>query len=85
LTQTEIPFGTAVQVQWHDSASKRGWLFDGFDNLAKIQSLGYVVSCTPDTITLSTSIATCQGVLDPVSIPWGAIETIATLGERWDR
>lgn len=89
LTAKSYIFGTAVRVYWEDSVSLKGWVPNtiqagGFAP-AHIISTGFVFACEPRSLVLTTSLH-CEehGGLDPISIPWGSIQQVDTLGEEHD-
>ena len=80
-----IPYGTGVRVRWFDSQYQDGWRYGDPDTLggvAKIESLGYVVTSNRDDgIVLTTSLIARKGggALNPFTIPWGCIEALEHL------
>ena len=83
----KLKFREAVRVSWVDSMSFGGWNYepDQVGGVARIQTLGYVVNSNKDYLTMTTSIGSKGGALDPVSIPWPAIVQVDKLGDNWNR
>ncbi len=66
-----------VEVHWIDSFSKVGWReVDEKDPKMLIQSFGYLVRETDDTVTISTSRTAYDDVCDPLTIPKVAIKNM---------
>ncbi len=70
-----------VLIEWVDSATDPGWrALRGYaGKVGEVSSVGYVVDCNEDCITITTSIADGNGILDPVAIPWGAVMSLKRL------
>jgi hypothetical protein len=78
--------GTAVKVYWHDSASAQGWQYTSkVGQVGFIVSIGFVVNCKKDCITITTSFSSDGASIDPLSIPWGAIAKVEDLGKKNSR
>jgi len=67
--------------------TQAGWQYNtqSLGDVALLQSLGYVVGCTPEALVLTTSIGSRGGMLDPLSIPWKCIVQLDYVGSEWDR
>lgn len=77
-----LKLGHAVRVFWYDSASHGGWQYSTkIGDVGKIVTLGYVLNTKPNCITVSSSIATDNASIDPISIPWGSILKIDRIKE----
>lgn len=81
-----FPKGLALRVFWVDSTQIAGWRYA--DNLPvhieKIVTLGWVVNCSDEGISLTTTIASSGSVLSSVMIPWVSVVHVQELNE-WDR
>jgi hypothetical protein len=69
-------------VKWRDSAAMRGWrpMDDpGHTAVAEVTSVGWIVSKTPKTITITTSISDSGSVMDALSIPREAVTKMVRL------
>lgn len=78
--------GTAVRIYWYDSASAQGWQYTSkVGQVGFIVSMGFVVNCKKDCITITTSFSSDGASIDPLSIPWGAIQKVDDLGKKWHR
>lgn len=80
-----IDEGVAIRVMWKDSSTRKGWKFDLAPAPGKIISLGYCTGANADAIQISTSVNEEFSYIDPLDIPWGAIENVTLLGEEWNR
>lgn len=63
-----------VYVEWKDSSTTRGWGDPEKDQTTMIRSVGWLVSKTKDTLTLSTSQSKYNRFLDQLNIPTFAIK-----------
>lgn len=81
MEKLSLETGQAVQIYWCDSASLSGWKYnpETASTIGKIISLGYVVKAKEYGLTITSSMATDKAALDPVTIPWGAIEKLVQL------
>lgn len=80
-------FGTAVRVQWLDSAMRRGWSRPSDDAPyipQHIVSQGFVVEATTDSLTITTSVDDERSVIAPLIVPWGCIKDIKFLPEEYN-
>lgn len=84
MRRQRVARGTAVKIVWVDSVSVGGWQYnlDHVGRIAPITTFGLVVNTKDDCITLTTSMGERGGALDPVSIPWGAINELEIVEER---
>lgn len=81
-----FPQGTAVKVYWYDSAAVNGWQYSAkVGQVGYIVSIGFVVNCKKECITLTTSFSSEGASIDPISIPWGAIHKVLNLGKKASR
>lgn len=80
-----IDEGAAIRVMWKDSSTRKGWKFDLAPAPGKIISLGYCTGATGEGLQISTSVNEEFSYIDPLDIPWGAIEDVTLLGEEWNR
>ena len=80
-----VPFGTAVRVEWVDSQNLIGWKYEGTEYpIAKVVTVGFIVTSDKDSIVVSTSIANGSVVVSPTIIPWGAVQDLVYIGEDWN-
>lgn len=79
--------GEAVRVSWYDSIALNGWKYnkEGLGKAGRIQTIGYVAHNSAEAVAITSSIGTQGGMLDPINIPWRAIEKLEKLGEEWNR
>ena len=79
--------GEAVRVSWYDSIALNGWRYstEGLGKAGRIQTIGYVAHNTNEAVSITSSIGKSGGFLDPISIPWKAVEKLEKLGEEWNR
>lgn len=82
----ELPKGKAVHVNWIDSVTQTGWNYEGggFEP-EHVHSIGYVISASPKTLVLSTSISDRGGIVSALIVPWQAVDEVALIGADWDR
>lgn len=79
-------FGTAVRVQWVDSAMRRGWSrpdSDGPYAPQRIVSQGFVVESNDKGLTITSSIDDENSVIGPMIMPWGCIENLQVLPQEF--
>lgn len=86
LEPQELAVGKAVRVLWEDSHRTSGWLFEEEieAKVVRVSSLGYVVASSQEALTISTSINSASGRLDPLSIPWPCVRAVHELGAHLD-
>jgi len=81
----QLKFGSSVRITWYDSRIRGGWRQGMSPNeLGRVRSIGYVTEDNPKFITLTTSISKDMDVLDPITIPKGAIVLVERI-EGFDR
>ncbi len=82
MEKQALHFGEAVSIVWRDSASFPGWRVNT-ENLhaGEVVTLGYVMGTTETELIVSTSIGSQGGALDPLVIPWSAVESVKRLPE----
>lgn len=84
-----IPFGRAVRIFWHDSRSLSGWQYhtEHLGTPGKIVTQGYIAKASraDGALVMTTSIGTNGAVLDPIEIPWGAVQRLEYLPSEWNR
>lgn len=80
MKSKKIPLGTHVKVLWSDSATYSGWRLNTVGmKPAAVVTVGIVMESNKDSLIVSTSIADNGSYLDPVVVPWVAIEQIEIL------
>jgi hypothetical protein len=77
----DLKCGQGVRVKWLDSASLPGWHYkDPTDaDVSVIVSLGLVVGTKPQCLVLTSSLDDSGGAMDPLAIPWAAIQELNVL------
>lgn len=81
-----LKLGQAVQIDWEDSKSAMGWVYNSLRERVpgEISSLGYVVQVNPRCVTITTSLDKQGASIDELSIPLGCIKQLETLPGDWD-
>lgn len=77
----QFSFGTAVFVQWEDSAQVDGWRREAEVDVGLIESCGYVVACSEKGLTISAAISDQNSCICPLSIPWSCVTNIREICE----
>jgi hypothetical protein len=88
MESISLPKGRAIRVTWVDSHSRQGWFVKTNPNsTVEVVSQGFVLdsSVGSRTLVLSSSISTDTQFIDPLHIPWGAINSLELLPEVFDR
>ena len=82
----DLPVGTAVRIDWVDSASQDGWTHPDADLApGEVSSIGFVFRVGLTGISITTSLhKEVGGGVDPITIPWVAITALHPLGECYD-
>lgn len=81
MTPKNYPQKTPVKISWIDSSSVGGW-HDGKKLApAHVATIGFVVDNSREHISITSSMALdCRSwAMDPLTIPWGCIQSIARL------
>ena len=84
----KLTTGQAIRFEWVDSAADSGW-YKGEMSLAggivTVQSAGWVVNCTRDYVTVTSSAIPSEedleAILNVTSVPWAAILRMTELTE----
>lgn len=88
MTPRKLAVGTPVKLMWIDSDYAQGWhypMMGQYPSLAakdRIATIGFVVSCTKESLVVSSTYAANGGVVTPLSVPWGCILKLSTLKRR---
>jgi hypothetical protein len=77
----KLELGQVVALLWVDINSALGWCYNPKKPrvLAKIASIGYVVQCNKESLTITTSMDARGATIDDLSIPLGCIRQLEIL------
>lgn len=82
MNAEKLENNTLVRLKWVDSNFAKGWRHheENTATLPVVVSVGYVTKCDDKLVELSSHVGLLDGAkLNPLTIPWGAIESV----EKW--
>lgn len=84
MEKTKLNFGEAISFIWHDSKALEGWQYDPTRkrNVGTIHTLGRVVQSSDEGITVTSSLCGLASI-DDLTVPWGAVEILERLPEKY--
>jgi hypothetical protein len=82
LNNPNLKLGTPIRMDWADSKSALGWSYDPKKKRTpgKIYSIGFVVECNDECITITTSMDHRGASIDDFSVPLGCVSKLQVLG-----
>jgi len=79
LQKQDVTRLSAVRVTWIDSSFAPGWQGESRGALEPIITLGFVTANRDDSLEVTATMGLRTGMLNPLSIPWGAIQKIEVI------
>ena len=81
MKNPNLKLGTPVRLNWADSKSALGWSYDPKKKRTPglIFSIGFVVQCNDECITITTSMDHRGASIDDFSIPCGCVTKLEVL------
>jgi len=79
LQKQDVTRLSAVRVTWIDSCFDSGWRDKSRGELEPIITLGFVTANRDDSLEVTATMGLRTGMLNPLSIPWGAIQKLEVI------